>query len=280
MNDVEVFEIDDDFDPLEDIENETEDQEPDADYLPPIPDAELSKVPAPVVLSPEELIERLITGIPGQRFRLLHAVDFCAEPHTFNDIVADLNEAFPDDVSVYDAAQIVQLLEDAQALESMRPESEEYEESDRTEGPLTSAEGTPRGEKAVVSDTTSATQPDDESAYLVVKQASPRIYTATPAGLAAVEASCGDHVVIAMLTEDEQYLPLYRTILEMTSQPDGCPTKELDAIIDPDPLCANPRKFCGYFLGRLEKTGALTWRSSWIATDIGKRILASEIFNH
>ena len=253
MKDITVFELDDDFDPLEDIESETADQEHDTDYLPPIPDAELSRVPTPVALTPDELIERLITGIPGQRFRLLHAVAFCETPHTLDEIVADLAEAFPTDVSVYDGAQLVQLLEEAQALSSERSE-----EDSAIEGEL---------------------EPAGDEDYIMVKPAAPRFYTATAPGLDAVKTSCGEHVVYALLAEEPRYLPLYKTILDMTSQPQGCPTKEMDAVIDTDPLCVDPRRFCGYFLGRLEKAGALVWRTSWITTDLGKSVLASDIFS-
>lgn len=266
MNTVEAFEIDDDFDPLADFGPDEDDDTQGADYMPPIPDAELSRMPEIIPLTPAESIGKLVIGIPGQRFRLLHAVDFCNEPHTLEEIVADLDAAFPRDVSVYSAAQIVQLLEEAGALEAEEPASEEGAD--------------PSGEHptpdALLDGNESS---DDEGSFLTVVPAAPRLYTATEAGRKAVEESCGEHVVYGALTEEERYLPLYRTILEMVSEPGGCPTKELDAVIDIDPLCEEPRRFCGYFLGRLESTGAIMWRDTWVATDLGKTALASDLFN-
>lgn len=250
MSNITVFEIDDDFDPLEDLRLDEEDEKPATDYLPPIPDAELSRVPEEVPLTAEERIEKLLAGIPGQTLRLLRAVQTCAEPKTFSEIDADLQEAFPVEVSVYGSAQIVELLERAGALEEQVTEEDSAPESFE-----------PAGD------------------YLVVTPAKPRTYLATAAGLAAVEARSGEHVVREALLKEPQYVPLYRTILEMTSEEGGCATKELDVVIDNDPLCEEPRRFCGYFLDRLEEAGAVQWNNAWVATKLGREVLASDIFN-
>ncbi len=89
MSDVDVFVIDDDFDPLADLSlDDGERDDAEADYLPPIPDADKSVVPPVVPLSAAERIENLLAGIPGQQFRLLHAVEFCTEPKTMDEAVA------------------------------------------------------------------------------------------------------------------------------------------------------------------------------------------------
>ena len=118
MSDVDVFVIDDDFDPLADLSlDDGERDDAEADYLPPIPDADKSVVPPVVPLSAAERIENLLAGIPGQQFRLLHAVEFCTEPKTMDEAVADLDAAYPNTTSVYCSAQVVQLLERDGALE-------------------------------------------------------------------------------------------------------------------------------------------------------------------
>ena len=118
MSDVDVFVIDDDFDPLADLSlDDGERDDAEADYLPPIPDADKSVVPPVVPLSATERIEKLLAGIPGQQFRLLHAVEFCTEPKTMDEAVADLDAAYPNTTSVYGSAQVVQLLERDGALE-------------------------------------------------------------------------------------------------------------------------------------------------------------------
>lgn len=96
MSDVEAFVIDDDFDPLADLDlDEGERDDAEAGYLPPIPDADKSVVPPPVELSPAERIEKLLAGMPGQQFRLLRAVELCAEPRTLEEAAAALDEAHP-----------------------------------------------------------------------------------------------------------------------------------------------------------------------------------------
>ena len=117
MSDVDVFVIDDDFDPLADLSlDDGERDDAEADYLPPIPDADKSVVPPVVPLSATERIEKLLACIPGQQFRLLHAVEFCTEPKTMDEAVANLDAAYPNTTSVYGSAQVVQLLERDGAL--------------------------------------------------------------------------------------------------------------------------------------------------------------------
>ena len=85
--------------------------------------------------------------------------------------------------------------------------------------------------------------------------------------------------IIAMLQEEPQYLPLYERIFSMCSREGGCPVKELDAAIDHDPLCVEPRRFCGYFLGKLERLGALEWNTVWTVSALGTQVMASDIFS-
>ena len=91
---IEVFEIDDDFDPLEDtgLELDEEVEYTGMDYQVPIPDADRSIVPDPVILPPEERIAKLIHGLPGQKFRLLTAITICKEPKTLEEASAELEE--------------------------------------------------------------------------------------------------------------------------------------------------------------------------------------------
>ena len=117
MSDMDVFVIDDDFDPLADLELVEEGEGQETDYMPPIPDADKSVMPEVVPLTPQERIEKLLAGIPGQQFRLLRAVELCVEPKTLDEVVEVLDVEHPQRASVYDAAQVVRLLERDGALE-------------------------------------------------------------------------------------------------------------------------------------------------------------------
>lgn len=266
MSDIEVFEIEERFNPLEDQGFAEGDPEQESDYLPPVPDAELGQRTAPVRHTPRERIESLLEGIPGQRFRILHAVRFCSEPRTCDEIAAEVDAVYPGEVSVYNSAQIVRLLECAGALAKQAPVSERAPASENT------------GLARDFDIAEEAPESYEEDGFLVVTQMPPSTYLATPAGLEAAEEAFGRAAALAMLAEEERYLPLYREILERAAAEGGCATKTLDAIIDPHPLAEEPRRFCGYFLGRLEKAGAVRWLDNWVITEPGRAILASAIF--
>jgi hypothetical protein len=272
MNDTGIFEIDERFDPLKDQRLDDDEIDQETDYLPPIPDAEHSHITKAAPLTARERIENLLAGIPGQRFRILHAVGFCTEPRCHDELVAEIDAAYPDEVSVYDAAQIVQLLKRAGALaETKAPVPGDEGSEDGSEGGSDGegAEGV-RGEGE-------GTAPQ-EGPSLTVPPAPTCTYLATAAGLDAYESNVGKDAVHAVFAGEERYLPLYRTILELTAEEGGCSTRALDAVIDPDPLCETPRRFCGYFLGRLEGAGAVRWLDNWVITEQGRSVLASDIF--
>lgn len=245
MNDVDSFVIDDDFDPLADLELTGMDTVQETDYLPPIPDADKSVMPRPVFLTDEERIENLLVGIPGQQFRILRAIELCAEPKTMGEVTEALDVDYPQMASVYAASQIVGLLTRDGALR-------------RIEGQSTSAEIS-----------------EAECDYITVSSALPARYVATRVGLDVAEARLNQRRVLDMLNEEPRYLPLYQVILEQCVREGGGETKELNGIIDVSPLCQEPRRFCTYFLNRLEAVGALVWRDAWIATDRGARCLAA-----
>lgn len=253
MNEFDTFVIDDDFDPLADLSlDDGERDDAEADYLPPIPDADKSVVPPVVPLSPAERIEKLLAGLPGQQFRLLYAVEVCRTPKTMDEVVAELDAAYPNTTSVYTSAQVVQLLERDGALERIEDE----------EAQAAAAE----------------TADEEQGDFISVVPATPCRYQATQAGLDAAAAHVSEGRIVEKITEDERYLPIFQRVLEMTAREGGCPTKELDQAVDGDPLCAEPRRFCGFFRGKLEETGAIVWRETWTITDLGRRVLASGVF--
>ena len=150
---IEVFEIDDDFDPLEDagLELDEEAEYTGMDYQVPIPDADRSIVPDPVILPPEERIAKLIHGLPGQKFRLLMAISICKEPKTLEEASTELEEKYPQGTSVYTPMRIIELLCDAGALDRIDPEEPEGEgegESVQGESVQGESEGVGEGESA------------------------------------------------------------------------------------------------------------------------------------
>lgn len=295
MADVEVFEIDDDFDPLEDMgmemPDETDDAQPDTDYQMPIPDADKSVVPEKRELPARERIEKLLAGMPGQGPRLLEVIRCAREEIDARDLAAALDEAFPRDVSVYSSMQLVCLLEEAGALAARIEEAAEDAASPcSSEDPAD--EGAPcaiAGEHAASEDEAcgdrAADAPEDAASgeegegYLVPAPEPVCFYAATPEGLAVLEERGGFEAVRAMLLEEPRYLPLFEEIIDLVSAPGGASMKALDAAINANPLCENPRRFCGYFLGKLERLGAVRFEGSWVATPLGLQARSSDVFS-
>lgn len=290
MSDIDVFTVDDDFDPLADLDLDPEELEVDYDYQVPIPDADKSVVPPKPVLSAQERIEKLLVGMPAQQFRALRAVELCEQPQTMEAVAAQLDAEYPHQVSVFSSAQIVALLERAGALEKL---VDEGAASDAAAG-ADEASGESLGESAEPasspgeSSTDSSAKPANSSGalsdaasveYLTVTPVPPALYQATEAGLRAVADHINVRVIEDMLTEEPWYLPIYERILSMCATESGEHTKTLDAAVDGDELCAEPRRFCGYFRGKLEESGALVWNgTAWKTTELGKQAMDAGAF--
>lgn len=313
MSDLEVFEIDDEFDPLaEDSLEDLEEENPNDEYnVPKIPDAERSVVPAPVELPPAQRIEKLISGIPGQQFRILACIQACMdEPVELAHIIDTVDEKWQTTGSVYSTGRLVQLLEQAEAIERIEPE-EEADEGESGEAVDNAAEAQAAAEGSEVRETEAAEAAEDEDAaapaedaalaeneqetadeeqqlphrpldylevdpgqeYLEVELARPCTFLATQAGRDAVQARTGMEHMQQLLDEEPQYLPVYKRILTMCNTAGGRMVQEINAVIDPDPLCAEPRRFSTYFLRKLEVVGAVKFQDAWCTTDYGKRAL-------
>lgn len=268
MSDIDVFTIDDDFDPLAEIEIEAPSAEDQyvADYLPPIPDADKSIVPEPVVLAPAERIDKLLAGMPGQKFRALAVVQAADadEPRMAEAIVADVDAAYPNTKSVFDTARLLRLLTEAGAVES--------------EGAQEDAPIVEQDEEICLTEDNFIIGEDGEE-YLVVTDAAPATYLATDAGRAAVAHYLDAGALEAIIGVEPRYAPLYARIMSMVSADGGATTSQLNGAIDSDPLCEKPRRFCGYFIDKLETSGLVEWRDAWVITDLGRKAMATGVLD-
>lgn len=268
MSDIDVFTIDDDFDPLAEIDFEAPSAEEQyaADYMAPIPDADKSVVPAPVALTAAERIDKLLAGLPGQKFRVLAVVQAadaqCPRPGA--DIVADVDAAYPDTKSVYDTARLLRLLTEAGAVES---------EGREEDAPIVEQD-----EEICLTEDNFVIGEDGEE-YLVATSAAPATYRATDAGRAAMAHYLDAGALGAIIGEEPRYAPLYARIMSMVSADGGATTPQLNGAIDSDPLCVEPRRFCGYFVDKLETTGLVEWRGAWVITDLGRAALATGVLD-
>ena len=288
---VEVFELDDNFDPLEDLGFDVDEELEYAggiEYqVPVIPDADRSVVPDPVVLPPAERIAKLIEGLPGQKFRILSGIRTCAEPKTLEEASAALEELYPQGASVYSAMRIIELLADAGALERIDPEEDdgagdEAAPANGGAGTDEQALSTPQatdGEDAeeVRIDSLSLDELDFE--YDEVEPAEPSLYLATAEGLAAIEEHWSPNAAHDVVAAEPQYLQVYKTILEMCAAPQGKTKIEISDAVDSLPVLQEPRRWCQYFLENLREVNALEWDGTWRITEIGRGLLSDKIFD-
>ena len=280
---IEVFELDDDFDPLEDMgfEQEEEEYAGGIEYqVPVIPDADRSVVPEPVVAPPAERIAKLIAGLPGQKFRILSGVRVCADPKTLEEAAADLEALYPQGTSVYPATRIIELLAEAGALERIDPDQPEDPDTPE-DGAAEAAESSsvsPADDAAGDERIESISWDEADLEFDEVEPAEPSIYVATEAGLAAIEEHWSADAAAKVVADEPQYRTIYKRVLDLCAEPGGKTKVEIADEIDGDPLLQEPRRWCQYFLEKLRETNALEWDGTWTVTDIGANLLASDLF--
>ena len=296
MEKIEVFELDDDFDPLEELEFQAEEEQGYAggiEYqVPVIPDADRSIVPDPVVLPPAERIQKLIAGMPGQKFRVLSGIRVCSEPKTLDQAAADLDVLYPQGASVYTSMRIIELLTEAGALEIQELEAPagaeaNTDDSKHNEAPADDAMADVEAATPVENDIEAGADKRVDSISLddldlefdEVEEAVPRTYLATEAGLKALEDMWSADAAKQVVVDSPRYLPVYYRILKMCAEPGGKTKNEVAAKVDNDPLLREPRLWCQYFLEKLREANALDWDDAWVITDIGRSLLASDLFD-
>ena len=291
MEKVEVFELEDDFDPLADagLELETDDEYAGGiEYQAPIPDADKSVVPEAVELPPAERIDKLVAGIPGQKFRILSAIKICDEPKTLEVAADELEEAYPQGTSVYDAIRIIELLHDAGALVCVDEEgneidldavAEEADEAPAADAGAAVAAVADAAEEAAEEARVDAISLDElDVEYDEVEKEAPVFYLATDAGKDAVERMWSASAAFDVVNNEPQYLPVWKKVLQMCSEEGGATKKAVADALDAHPILQEPRRWCQYFLEKLKNVNALEFDTAWVITDIGKQLLADEIF--
>jgi hypothetical protein len=95
----------------------------------------------------------------------------------------------------------------------------------------------------------------------------------TDEGRAYVEADDPFGRLAELLGEEPQYQDIYRRLLKFCDTEAGRSVKELEGLVNDDPLAQKPRKYFSYFAKKLEDCQALSWAREWRTTELGKRAL-------
>lgn len=241
--------FDDDFDPLEDVEEDAEESDG-ASELPP---ASTTPTEQPAIhadeRSAEERTADLLKAMAPRRKVLLGILAFCEEPQLVNDVNAKVDELQAHNFSVYTAADLTALLERAGALEHVTDEGGSLEDVEEQEPEVVEVDGVE---------------------YLEVKESAPTRWVTTAAGMAAVEADRPLDRLNELFAEDEHYLPIYKRVLTLCAVEGGATIKALGEAVDKDPLVQKPRLYVAHFVDKLEKCDAVEWVDSWQTTEVGK----------
>ncbi len=267
----EVFQIDDDFDPLTDLDiADPEDPENHSDYQLPAceKDADLRRKQSMADVPMEERFEKLADGLPGQRNRMLGVLDTCRDAKSAQQIADFLSVKFEGEVSVYTPSRLADLLEQCGCLESTTI--------------IVEADDTACATNGTAADTVKAAIAEDSDGnddVLTIDNANTQlVYQTTPEGISMLEDAHDLSHIESLLNEEPRYLPIYGKILEMAARDGGSTRQDYDAAIDPDPLLAEPHRYSGYFLKKLEAIDAIRYTTVWTATDTGRSALQSSTF--
>jgi hypothetical protein len=240
------FELDDVlvFDPLADDEPDDEDETTEFIGIVERPDDRAATPPVPE-LPPEERTRELIKKMPGRRKVLLGIMEFCRKPQSPTAVDEFTDGLQKSNYSVYTPVVLRHLLEEAGALEYLEaPEAANANPADAV----------------------------DEDGYLVVTKRPEGTWVTTAAGIAVLDSLNPQQELLDLLERDSTYLEIYRRILSYCAE-EPRSKKQLDDLVDNDPLVQSPRRYSGYFVDKLEACDALEWAQKWSTTDIGKEVL-------
>lgn len=267
--------------------------------------ARRAQYPAPELTRPER-IAKAIKGMPGQKKLLLHVIAFCEQERPDAEIIDEIRAFQRGGVNVYAPESVIAILERCGALElTNAPTGQGSAEGDEpgaaaegkgeaevevkggTEaeveiedegGAGVESAGAPEVEGALVDtdDACDAEADEGEGETLRVSKPEPARYRATADGLAAVAQENPAARFASFMEENAVYAPIFRTVLEACETEGGATKRQIDQLVDHDPLCQEPRRFSGYFIDKLEEADAIVFEGTWRITDAGRALLDAD----
>ncbi len=252
FSDAETF-----YDPLEDTEDDTEDDEDLA--VPPgyvgdpaelAPKSEVDEKPPE---TPQEKLEHFFEDMLPYKRNFLAVMDYCQEARSTDQVDAFVKTLPTQRNSVFATASLCQMLAKAGALEKINED------------------GTPYQEEAAEPETV-----EDEDGNSYLKPATPvmAFWQITEAGSEYLEQDNPLDDLRQIIAEQERYRPIFRDILSICNTDEGLGINDIKDQINDDPILADPPKTAQFFMDYLERNGALVWDKTWKTTDTGKELLA------
>lgn len=227
--------------------------------------------PAVDTRTAQERFRDLLKETPGQRCVMLTLVDYAREPKTGAEMDVRTEELLRYGFSIYSPVVFRELLEEAGALRYMLLDDEGNEIAvDEAAG---GAQAEAHGASVLRSEEYFDGKETVELEFLEVADERPGLWVATPEGLEVVDEQDDAGEIRKLLAAEPQYLDIYHQILDFCCEEGGRSAKEIDRLVNDSPLLEEPRRYSGYFVGRLERKGALEWRGGWCTTQVGRDMI-------
>lgn len=262
--------------------------------------------PAVDTRTAQERFRDLLNETPGQRRVMLALVDYCREPKTGAEMDDRTNELLRYGFSVFSPVVFRELLEEAGAIRYVVLDADGNEvvgdlpdaaaagglpvdDGDRNgisaggavaearEGGADSGHALVDGDVTLSSEEYFDGQETVELEFLEVADECPGLWVATSEGLEVVDEQDDAGEIRKLLAAEPEYLDIYHQILDFCTLDGGRSAKEIDRLVNDSPLLEEPRRYSGYFVGRLERKGALEWRGGWCTTQVGHDMIAEAL---
>lgn len=255
-DDIYYEDFDVDYDPLEDFEDVEEDES--QGQVGPHTDAQSRVVyqPKPDNRTPEERIADLFESLAPRRRVLLGILMYLQEQHRTDALQEEVERLQTYDKSVYNGYDFSVLLEEAGAIVKVEEDGSPFDETLEQAPDIVEIDGV-RFYKPT----------DGKQVFWLI----------TDAGRAYLEQDNPFGRLSELLDAEQQYLPIYKRLLEACNTDKGALRATLEGLVNGDPLVQNPPRYCSFFTKRLEDAGAIVWEGSWKTTDAGRRGL-EELF--
>lgn len=244
--------------------------------------------PAVDTRTAQERFRDLLKETPGQRRVMLALVDYAREPKTGAEMDARTEDLLRYGFSVYSPVIFRELLEEAGALRYVLLDDEGSEVAADEAAGVADAQaeagaggpgvadagvGAAYGAPVLRSEEYFDGEETVELEFLEAADERPGLWVATPEGLEVVDEQDDAGEIRKLLAAEPQYLDIYHQILDYCCEEGGRSAKEIDRLVNDSPLLEEPRRYSGYFVGRLERKGALEWRGGWCTTQVGRDMI-------
>lgn len=196
----------------------------------------------------EEVIAKRLASETKLQDALYRLIAFCEQERTYDE-VADEIVAYPEmRGSAFLPSTILGWLVSVEAVQVVRDGSPEDEGSE--------ADGFPTGAGG---DQLDSKQPETERGE--------ETFVSTETGLAALRRYRSVDRFASLNDQDGRYRPVFVELLQFCKSTQS--KQAIEAKLKDNPLTYNPRVFPGFFLDRLERSGALRWDGGWKTTEAG-----------